>query len=192
MKKPLLYVAIGAFIGLTVGALLGYFGRSIVPIRFEPTVNIAQILNLVVTVFIAVMIQNILAEKKSQDRVEKDLILDHVNDITLAATELRNAMRNADLRTDGLPEDKAQFLRQLSQPYERLEVLEAVLAVCGDDNCKDELASVKTAIKSFREAVSDDGLPHKKLTSVRFRDAENAFLLLKKEITQLVVKINRR
>lgn len=69
------YVLIFA-VGITLGGLLGYFGRKFLTLELKPEVSLDELFNFIVGVLVAVILQSIWQKNYGATRVEKNLFLE--------------------------------------------------------------------------------------------------------------------
>ncbi len=75
-----------------IGILIGFIGRNFVQVNFKPDFDIVDICSIAVTVLVAFLLQNYIAQKFSNSRAEKDLLLEEARGWLKTCRETRRVI----------------------------------------------------------------------------------------------------
>jgi hypothetical protein len=190
MKTYWLSALLPFFAGVIGGMALGYFGRNIFSASLKPTIDVVQVCNLIATLLIALILQHFIAGKRSNDRVEKDMLIGQARSVGATARDIREAIRRSMKEKSSHPEPHV-FLGQFSLLMEAAEGLKELCSECDPKDGggpADPILASATGYHRFSTA----NFPFSPMNLEEFLASEREFALLQKAVTRFTITINRR
>ena len=114
--------------------------------KFEEKINLVEAVAIFVNIFLTIYISRILEKRKTEDRVEKEIVIDKIKEIILLSKliVIENNGLNFSLATN--------TFRQLSM---ELNILEKVINYLNFNLDESQLIEIKKFLKNFKKLVTD-------------------------------------
>lgn len=145
---------------LIVGLLFGFLFSNYEYFQFDSEINLIDLLNLMVSVFLAVYISIYLADKNSKNHVKRDYTIKEINEVSMLHKQLKSC---ADANQYPFETTKAHFKEINLQ----LVFLEQIL---GKTNCEALLNEIKLDLRYLRRVITNPS-PQKGSIVLEGRDA---------------------
>ncbi|MEO8035927.1 MAG: hypothetical protein ABI837_15930 [Acidobacteriota bacterium] len=190
MKSRLQLAAcfVSLFIGFVLGCGFGYFGRGVFHPALKPTIDILQAANILVTIFIAFVVQTYIMGRRSTERVEKDLIIGDAQSLRQLVTEIRQSV-TASQEQPGPHPAPTTFLARFSLLLESAESLQDLCKSCFGETGLAKLVVEKARDYHRQTTVT---FPFSAMSERSFTASEKEHRRLIRAIADLIVEINRK
>lgn len=177
---------------LIIGFIIGFFITRL-PIKFEEKTNWVSLASFFLTILLAIYLEFIVRPSFSNNRSEKDILIDQLKDIRLEVSNLQSSYINVRDQTPLKPESKQELIAKLRGISNLIDLLKQT----------DEYCSI-TRQTEISENIFKEYLAYKKsLTGYKFDKAtfyfdrlywnkcENAYKNLMKATIHSVIDINK-
>ena len=177
--------------GAIIGWITGFFGRGLLQVGLERTINAVDVLDLVVTIVLALLISRVIERRQSNERVEKDMLIEAASALKSAVAEIR--LHTREYADRNAKADKPSiYLRKMKQVLEAAEELEALAQKCfGEKVSRRDFSSIVDSAKQYFRAATS-AFPQKAMTASEFRDSDAAATALISRLRDTIILVNRR
>lgn len=173
-------------VGLITGIVLANYHAF----RFQDKMDVANLLNVGVTLFIAVTLTQFYARQHSTKQVEKGLLLDHANDIHDSINETYKVFGEYQAGkkiTRQFADKITDSERKLSNAVHSFEV---AMRCCKIDGTRVGFWAVRDSRFDLKESLTDSPFPVGPFDSARVSTILADFKALREHLTELRFKIN--
>ncbi len=189
MRKQPLAVAViilAALCAVFWAAHVGWHGLSI-----EHKLNPTELATLAVNVFIAYFLQYYFISRATDDRSEKDILIDGLRDVLASARQCRDTLMSCHDAAKIAPAHAKLIKSQLRKIGNGLENVETALAMSGCATLAEDCKRIQDALFNYKRSATGGSFPSKPYDSQDFSYQEQTYRQLTQRMHELVFKINR-
>lgn len=170
--------------------------------EFSKTIDISDILGLVVTIWLAILITTVLEKQKNDHRVEKDLIISRVGSIYEIASSLQIGSNSGQIHLTEASSSLKRINTSLNSIHKIIEKCHFNVSneiKCKTDTCLSELRDVLTSTPSIPvDQINSNDIPIAVREGIihynreRVSQIEVKFETLKDLLLELQIEINKK
>lgn len=174
-------------LGFGVGFALGYLCRR--HLTFKNEVEVGDIVDVVLAVGIALYLQNVVAQRTSNARVEKDILIARITDVSVA---LKEAHKLFVARSENLSSVNDQAMHQAYKQFANsIYIFEKALEQCPRfKNISLEL--LKTARGEYRSKLLGGNFPSRQYDLQSINGEERMYRQMSVELQTLTLSVNKK
>ena len=171
-------------IGFILGVILTFFATQYSYFKFEDELNVIDTIAIFVNIGLAYAISRVLEKKKTEDRVEKDIIIEKVKQVITIASKIN--LENDKIRFDLANSTFRELSVELSSIEKMIEYVELKI----DAKKFDE---IKLALREYKKLVTNQTVSNEFLNFDNF--ASNRVVLqgrnFKQHLFKIIIDCNR-
>jgi hypothetical protein len=178
--------------GLVAGFLVGHFSRAFLSLDLKKEVSVADIFNFLTAVVIALLLQNIVQKRYSNERIEKDLLIENIKEVILVFKDTRTLFISVyNMKRIPLDDSKAimGLLRNLANSLRSLEVC---LKECSIEVETTRLEELKRLYFEYKRILTGGTFPSKPYSGEIFNEEETIYSELYSKLQLLIFNVNRK
>lgn len=178
--------------GLVAGFLVGHFSRAFLSLDLKKEVSVAEIFNFLAAVFIAFLLQNIVQKKYSNERVEKDLLIENVKEAISIFKDARTLFISI-YNIKKIPVDDSKAMMGLLRNFANsLKSIEICLKECNSKVELSKLEELRRLYFEYKRTLTGGSFPSKPYSGETFNEEETVYSELHSKLQLLIFEINRK
>ena len=160
----------------------------------NPEIKLMEIVSLSVTLGIAIYFQRVFAKRQSDQRVEKDLLIDLIGEMETALRACRDAVQTCldEGKISSANRKTITFqLRSISNGIESVKDLMEMCEFSTKKDVKQRAEDLDGGFLNFKKAITGGGYPQQPYNSGAIADFHRTLREFRKQIHGLTLQVNR-
>ena len=178
------------FFGFLLGLIVGTLWTSY-PFKFDTTISIANVLQLLTTILIAFFLQQVIQERYRNLRIEKDLLIGSAKEAQVGVAEAYKLCSRAFVNGKIERVDDQQILASFRQLSNRITTLKSFSNECVVSIDPKTFRRINYELLDFKKKSTGGTYPNKPYTITEIGEQGTASTRLHDRLNRFIVEVNR-
>jgi hypothetical protein len=177
-------------VGTAIGLAIAHYYPSF---PFEDKINAVDLINLLMTIFIAVYIPSFLEKQMHSQRFEKEVIIRKIEGLQATLRDVNRTVTECFQKNTVSLANTYAIINGFNSISNELDILITLIELCYKKKLNTELNSIKKLRHKYKRTVTGGNFGGKgfKYTELTKKEEDVIYHKLDKELCILILKINR-
>ena len=176
-----------------MGIVIGFFLSRLIQFEFfelDPKINLIEVANLCIVIFITIYIPAILADKLSNKRHVKNTLIVKVQRIEERLSKINMIVTDCSQKNHISASNRNQILQEFTMLSNNVNALNKLLVQCNKKNFSNEADKLNKDRRAYKGIVTGADFESKKYTANTKKEEELALIKFQEFLSELIFKIN--
>jgi len=147
---------------VSVGAVMGYFGRTLFAFSTKGELDINDFFTLVLGALVALYIGESVKSRSADRRREKDILMERIDELIRSYRTLTAEFQTVGGNPSITPQDRTQLSRQFKLASSNLTTVENLLPRCrAPKKCRASMVGIRQSELQFKKVVTGAGTQYR-------------------------------
>lgn len=178
---------------LLIGLTAGFF-ISRLPLEFEPKTNWVSLASFFLTIFLAVYLEFVVRPSFSNNRNEKDLLIEQLKEIRIQISEIQTTYINIREINPQEPNAKSNLVQNFRNLSNQIDLFKQMESLCTINDSNESSEAVIKAYLLYKRALTGKGFDKSDFFYDRlyWKEHDSIYRQFIKAVIQATIEINKK